>query len=92
MTKTTTATRTTGTADTCYGIVRSPNTQQEWYESASRAAGRRARALRSAGFHVTTSPMGEQVTGVGRVRMTLVNVDVRGFSGEVPAPARIERS
>jgi hypothetical protein len=58
----------------CYGQVNSGRFCQEWYESASRDARRRARQLRAAGYDVTVAPMGPQMTGVGVIRMTLVDV------------------
>jgi len=48
--------------------------RQEWYETASRDAGRRARQLRELGFSVSVCGMGSQVTSVGRVNMTLLTV------------------
>lgn len=59
---------------TCYGKTTGANWQQEWYESASKDAGRRARQLRKDGFRVTVAPMGIQVTAVGTVKMTMVDI------------------
>jgi len=75
----------------CYGLTRTRNSQQEWYETASRHAGKRARLLRKLGFKVTVSAMGDQVTNVGRVRMTILTVHQLGYDDEVPAPERLER-
>lgn len=87
MTKTTT--KTEPRTPICYGRVCSrANHAQEWYETASRDAGQRAKELRAQGFRVYVSGMGPQVTGVGVVKMTLVTVD---GDREVPAPARLER-
>lgn len=66
----------------CYGRVRNGNWQQEWYETASRDARRRAMQLRKAGYNVIVSTMGEQVTPVGRVKMTLLTV--MNVSDEMP--------
>lgn len=49
---------------------------QEVYETASKDAVRRARQLRKAGYRVVVSPMGLQVTKVGLVKLTMV--DIRG--------------
>lgn len=59
---------------TCYGQVNQGSWCQEHYESASRDAGRRVHQLRKAGFLAKSSPMGPQVTRVGVVRMTTVNI------------------
>lgn len=45
---------TTPTEITCYGRVVGRNFTQEWYETASRHAGRRARQLRKLGHQVST--------------------------------------
>jgi hypothetical protein len=75
---------------TCYLRVVTRNTCQEWYESASRDARRRAKEFRAQGYRVFVESMGEQVTDVGRVRMTLVSAMLEGK--EPPAePARIVR-
>lgn len=79
---------------TCYGLVRTRNSQQEWYETASRQAAVRARFLRSLGYTVTVSSMGSQVTSVGRMNMSLLTVDLsERDSGlpvtEPPAPGRV---
>lgn len=58
----------------CYGQVNAGRWCQEHYESASRHAARRARELRKAGYAVTVAPQGLQVTGVGTVRMTMVDI------------------
>ena len=67
---------------TCYGqysgwTANGPWTQES-YESASRDASRRVRQLKKAGFAAKSFPLGPQVTSVGIVRMTMV--DVRGAS------------
>lgn len=57
----------------CYGrFVTSYTSCQEWYETASRDAGKRARELRKLGYRVMCESMGSQVTDVGLVKMTLL--------------------
>ena len=70
----------------CYGITRDRTWQQEWYETQSRDASRRARSLRKAGYRVNVEAMGSQVTQVGHVKMTLLTIN--GLDGaEVDDPA-----
>jgi len=59
-------------APICYGQVKCHDRGQEWYESASGHARLRAAALRKAGFQVTTSSQGQQVTPMGAIKMTLL--------------------
>lgn len=59
---------------TCYGQVNSGRWCQEHYETASRAAGIRAATLRQAGYAVTVCSLGTQVTPVGYVKMTMVDI------------------
>ena len=47
---------------------------QESYETASRDATRRARQLREAGYQVSVSSLGGQVTPLGVIRTTLVDI------------------
>jgi len=47
---------------------------QESYETASRDAGRRAKELRNLGYAVSVSAMGPQVTGLGVIKLTLVDI------------------
>jgi len=47
---------------------------QESYETASRDAGRRARQLRELGYAVTVSSLGPQVTPLGSIRTTLIDI------------------
>jgi len=75
---------------TCYGRSSGRGSTQEWYETASRDAGRRARQLRKLGYTVTVSGMGTQVTRVGLVKMTLLTI-LGENAHESPAPDRIER-
>ena len=65
----------------CYGQTNGYEWTQESYETASRDAGRRARQLRKAGYRVAVSPQGMQVTPVGLVNMTMV--DIRGNSEQM---------
>jgi hypothetical protein len=60
---------------TCYGLTKTPTAQQEWYETASGDARRRASYLRGIGFDrvIVSSPL-SQVTKVGHVRMTLLTI------------------
>lgn len=76
---------------TCYGQTIGRTFCQEWYETASGDAGKRARLLRKAGFRVVTSSMGEQVTGLGRIKMSMVSFwYAEGGYDNIP-PVRIER-
>ncbi len=59
---------------TCLTQVNNGSWCQESYETASRAVGRRARQLRKAGYRVTVAGMGPQVTQVGVIRLTLVDI------------------
>lgn len=59
---------------TCYGAVNSGKWCQEHYETASRDARVRASELRKLGYVVTVVSMGDQITPVGRVKMTMVDV------------------
>lgn len=68
-------------AMTCYGQINGNGWTQEWYETSTRDAGKRARQLRKLGYRVTVSGQGSQVTNVGRVNMTLV--DIRGDYGQM---------
>jgi hypothetical protein len=74
----------------CYGQpVRGRNWQQEWYESASRHARKRAQDLRKLGFQVVVSSMGDQITSEGRCKMSMLTV-VNAGDREIPNPSRIE--
>ena len=68
-----------------YLLVRTRNSQQEHYETASRDARKRAAQLRKLGFRVSVSPLGPQVTNLGKVRMTLLTVHDPG-EREIPPP------
>ena len=58
----------------CYGQVNQGRWCQEHYETASISAGRRANQLREAGYEVAVHSLGAQVTSVGRVKMTMVDI------------------
>lgn len=47
---------------------------QESYETASRDAGRRVRQLKKAGYRVFSSAMGSQVTPLGVIKLTMVDI------------------
>ena len=76
----------------CYGQVNHGLWCQEWYETSSRHARKRANELRKLGYRVSVSSMGDQITNVGRCKMTLVdirpgmNIDTAGLPD-----VRIER-
>jgi hypothetical protein len=75
---------------TCYGQTVTRNSTQEWYDSASGDARRRAAEIRKAGLKVSVAPMGSQVTPVGTVKMTLVSIEHGGDPSRVP-PVKVER-
>lgn len=71
----------------CYSRVSGRGFTQEWYETASRHAGRRARQLRKLGYSVSVEAMGPQLTDVGYVKMSLLSI--RGDSAhEAPEVVR----
>jgi hypothetical protein len=76
---------------TCYGRTVGRGWVQEWYETASRDAGRRTRELRKLGFEARSSAMGSQVTSVGHVKMTLVDVRFDTAGEPPPEPAKLVR-
>lgn len=86
------ANKNTKTEVICYGQVNQGRWCQEHYETASRHAGRRAKQLREAGYDVIVQAMGMQVTNVGLVRMTMVDIRPgrHEYTDELP-PVRIER-
>jgi len=47
---------------------------QESYETATRDAGKRAKQLRQLGYQVTVGAMGPQVTPVGVIKLTMVDI------------------
>ena len=76
----------------CYGQTIGRDFCQEWYETASRHARKRTAECRKAGFKAFSSSMGNQVTDVGRVKMTLVSIypDKATDFSDLP-PVRVER-
>jgi hypothetical protein len=58
----------------CMGRTNTGNWAQETYETASRDAGRRSRQLRKLGYLVTVGSLGPQVTPLGTIKTTLVNI------------------
>ncbi len=72
----------------CYGRTETETFVQEWYETASRDAGKRARELRELGFRVAYSKMGSQITKVGTVRMTLLSAKC-DQGQKIPEPENI---
>ena len=57
---------------------------QEFHETSAHTAARRARQLRKSGYWVSVGSLGNQVTPVGVVKMTLLTV--HDADGRVPAP------
>ena len=72
----------------CYGQTIARHSVQEWYCTKSGDARRRAKVLRKLGMVVHVEGFGEQVTPVGRIRMTLVSIYGRG-DDDLP-PVRLE--
>jgi len=72
----------------CYNQVIGPNWAQEWYESSTRHSRIRAKQLRQAGYHVICCGKSTQVTSVGLVEMSLV--DIRGGDMSALPGVRIE--
>lgn len=68
----------------CLSHVTTRSATQEWYETASGHAKLRAQQLRAAGFKVTVSAMGGQVTPLGAMKLTLLTVDHRGEPDLLP--------
>jgi len=60
----------------CLGHTQGRDWRQEWFESASGDARRRAAEVRRAGFRAITSSLGYQVTPLGQLKLSLV--DIRG--------------
>lgn len=59
---------------TCLLQVNTGTWCQESYETASRDAGKRAKQLRQAGYQVAVSSMGAQVTSLGLIKLTMVDI------------------
>ena len=58
----------------CYGQTNHGEWCQEYYETSSGDARRRAQQLRRAGYLVAVGSVGPQITKVGLVRLTLVHI------------------
>lgn len=58
----------------CCGQVNNGNWCQETYETASRYAAKRAKQLRAAGYVVRVQSMGSQVTPLGLLKLTCVDI------------------
>ena len=58
----------------CLLRVNTCNWCQETYETASRDAGRRSKQLRALGYAVSVFSMGHQVTPLGSIKLTMVDV------------------
>lgn len=77
---------------TCYLQVRGRNGIQETYETSSRHAGQRARQLRKAGYRCSASALGLQVTAVGLIKLTVLNIFIDRPEQHDDLPAvRVER-
>jgi hypothetical protein len=72
----------------CFLQIKFSNYVQESYETASKHAAIRARELRNAGYRVAIAGMGNQVTGVGLVKLSLLTAV--GDMENLP-PVKIER-
>ncbi len=72
---------------TCYGQVNAGRWCQEHYETASRDAAIRAKELREAGYAVTVCSLGTQVTNVGYVKMTMVDIRPGAHADTCELPA-----
>lgn len=73
----------------CYGQTATRNSVQEWYETASRDAGKRTRQLKKLGIQAFSSGMGPQVTRAGLVKLTLVTIPGVALD-EIP-PVRLDK-
>jgi hypothetical protein len=66
--------KTTRTGEDMTMTVNQGNWCQEWYQTASGEARKRAKQLRKLGYAVTSRSMGAQITNAGSMKMTLVNI------------------
>lgn len=62
------------TTVTCMQSVTGQDWTQESYETSTGDARKRASELRKAGYHVSISSIGSQVTPMGLIRTTLVDI------------------
>ena len=58
----------------CCGQVGNGLWCQETYETATKDAGRRVRQLKAAGYIAVSAPMGMQVTPLGLIKLTMVDI------------------
>lgn len=65
---------------------------QETYETASRDAAKRAKQLRELGYHVTVSSLGSQVTPLGSMKLTMVDVrpGTNSDTGDLPSCEHVQ--
>lgn len=59
---------------TCYSQSNQGTWCQEFYNTSTRDARKRAKVLRKEGYKVMVSSMGKQVTPVGKAKITMVTV------------------
>lgn len=58
----------------CYLQINNGRWCQEIYETVSRHSRTRAAQLRKAGYQVSVSSMGPQITSIGLIKLTLVDI------------------
>lgn len=65
---------------------------QESYETATRDAGNRAKQLRQIGYVVTVSSLGSQVTPLGHIKTTMVDIrpGLHADTTELPPVERVD--
>ena len=68
-----------------YGTMNNGSVCQEWYETGEGSARQRSKQLRKLGYRVV-SDSSEQVTPVGRVRMTLLTIFAANNDGTWDIP------
>lgn len=68
---------------TCYGQTVMGTMVDEYYETAAKTAGRRARMLRKLGYKVLVRGMGPQTTHYGRVCLTQLTI-LEGDMSSIP--------
>ena len=77
---------------TCCSQVNQGRWCQESYETATRDAAKRAKQLRQAGYAVSVSAMGPQVTPLGTIRLTMVDIrpGQHTHTWQLPPVTRVE--
>ncbi len=75
----------------CYSQTGTYRWSQEWYETSSRDAQRRARELRALGYIARCASGGFQITEVGRIKMTLISIGPGQHEdlADLPQPHRV---